>query len=89
MNGLNETESVVFLYCRFSLFLKDPFPQIILCTRGVHLIVALGFCKAHYETHPYSIHYNWSMCSPLAEIEFLVLTSRLWMKISRLFGHTL
>ena len=22
--GLNKTESAVFLYCRFSLFLKDP-----------------------------------------------------------------
>ena len=25
MNRLNKTESAVFLYCRFSLFLKDPF----------------------------------------------------------------
>ena len=25
MNTLNKTESVVFIYCRFSLFLKDPF----------------------------------------------------------------
>ena len=25
MNGLNKTESAVFLNCRFSLFLKDPF----------------------------------------------------------------
>ena len=25
MNRLNKTESDVFLYCRFSLFLKDPF----------------------------------------------------------------
>ena len=29
MNRLNKTESDVFLYCRFSLFLKDPFFQII------------------------------------------------------------
>ena len=29
MNRLNLTESAVFLYCRFSLFLKDPFFQII------------------------------------------------------------
>ena len=89
MNRLNETVAVVFLVCRFSLFLKDPFFQIILCTRGVHLIVALGFCNAHYETQPYSIHYSWLMCSPLAEIEFLVITSRLCVKISRLVGHTL
>ena len=25
MNRLNKTESAVFLYCMFSLFLKDPF----------------------------------------------------------------
>ena len=25
MNRLNKTKSAVFLYCRFSLFLKDPF----------------------------------------------------------------
>ena len=25
MNILNKTESAVFLYCRFSLYLKDPF----------------------------------------------------------------
>ena len=24
-NGLNKTESAVFLYCRFFLYLKDPF----------------------------------------------------------------
>ena len=29
MNRLNKTESVVLLYCRFSLFLKDTFFQII------------------------------------------------------------
>ena len=29
MNRLNETESAVFLYFRFSLLLKDPFFQII------------------------------------------------------------
>ena len=40
MNRLNKTESAVFLYCRFSLFLKDPFflsqnikrsQQLLLC----------------------------------------------------------
>ena len=25
MNRLNKSESAVFLFCRFSLFLKDPF----------------------------------------------------------------
>ena len=29
INRLNTTESVVFFHCRFSLFLKDPFFQII------------------------------------------------------------
>ena len=29
MNRLNKTQSAVFLYCRFSVFLKDPFFQII------------------------------------------------------------
>ena len=33
MNRLNKTESAVFLYCRFSLVLKDPFFQIILMVR--------------------------------------------------------
>ena len=28
MNRLNKPESVVFLYCRFSLFLKDPFSRL-------------------------------------------------------------
>ena len=28
-NRLNKTESAVFKFCRFSLFLKDPFVQII------------------------------------------------------------
>ena len=29
MNRRNKTESANFLYCRFSLFLKDPFLQIV------------------------------------------------------------
>ena len=29
MNRLNKTDSAVSLYCRFSLFLKDPFFQVI------------------------------------------------------------
>ena len=28
MNRVNKTESAVFLYCRFSLFLKDPFSRL-------------------------------------------------------------
>ena len=31
MNRLNQTKSAVFLYCRFSLFLKDLYFQIIYC----------------------------------------------------------
>ena len=46
-------------------------------TRGINLIVTLGFCKAHYETYAYFIHFNRSMCSPLTEIQFLILESRL------------
>ena len=30
VNRLNKTESVVFLYCRFSLFLMDPFSRLFL-----------------------------------------------------------
>ena len=29
MNRLNKTESAVLLYCRFSLFLKDAFFEIV------------------------------------------------------------
>ena len=30
MNSLNKTKSAVFLYCRFTLFLKDPsFPEYL------------------------------------------------------------
>ena len=31
MNRLNKTESAVFLYCKFSLFLNDPFSRLF-CT---------------------------------------------------------
>ena len=34
MNRLNKTEPAVFLYCRFSLFLKDLFFQVILSLQG-------------------------------------------------------
>ena len=54
--------------------------------RVVRLIVALGFCKAHYETFPYFIHFNRLVCSPFMHvvIKFLVLESRLPMHISSL-----
>ena len=35
MNRLNKTESAVFLYCRFSLFLKDPFIPDYVLTAGI------------------------------------------------------
>ena len=35
MNKLNKTESAVFLYCRFSLFLKDPFFPDYVLTAGI------------------------------------------------------
>ena len=40
MNRLNKTEAAVFLYGRFSLFLKDPLFQIIYsCNEVGHLAV--------------------------------------------------
>ena len=42
-------------------------------TKGVHLIVALRLCKAHYRTYPYFIHFNRLMCSLWTETQFLVL----------------
>ena len=39
MSRLNKTESVIFLYCRFSLFLKDPFFQIILRSQQLSLFL--------------------------------------------------
>ena len=35
MNRLNKTESAVFLYCRFSPFLKDPFCPVYVLTAGI------------------------------------------------------
>ena len=35
MNRLNKTESAVFLYCRFSLFLKDLFFPVYVLTAGI------------------------------------------------------
>ena len=46
-------------------------------TRGVHLIVSLGFCKVHYETYPHFIYFNRLVRSPLTEMQFLVLEPRL------------
>ena len=42
VNRLNKTESAVFLYCRFSLFLKDPVFQIILVMRQTDTYLLQG-----------------------------------------------
>ena len=49
MNRLKKTESIVFLYCRYSLFLKDQFyPDYIeVTTAGV---VPCGVCKTYPRT---------------------------------------
>ena len=44
MNRVNKSESAVFLYCRCSLFLKDPFFQIILRSQQLSLFLC-GVCK--------------------------------------------
>ena len=55
MNRLNETESAVFLYCRFSLFLKYPFFHIIQAPVGSdqfayqYLIRVYVFCLPPVE----------------------------------------
>ena len=41
MNRLNKTEPAVFLYCRFSLFLKDPIFQIIYCCNVAFRVMSL------------------------------------------------
>ena len=48
MNILNKTESAVFLYCRFSLFLKDPLFRLI------RLFVGGGGCEIEFEYVFYS-----------------------------------
>ena len=53
-------------------------------TRGVHLIVALWVCKAHYNNYLYFIHFNRLVCSSLIEIQFLVFETRFSIQISRL-----
>ena len=51
MNRLNKTESAVFLYCRFSLFLKDPFfPEYL---EVVAAIVVLRGRVKHLRVHQY------------------------------------
>ena len=48
INILNETSYVVFIFCRFSLFLKDPFSILFTCDHyiksGLELIEI-----AHFE----------------------------------------
>ena len=49
MNRLNKTESTVFLYCRFSLFLKDPFFQII---KSKIILTQIAKIWKLYKTNP-------------------------------------
>ena len=43
MNRVNKNESVVFLYCRFSLFLRDPFfPDYLEVTTAVAVPRGVG-----------------------------------------------
>ena len=53
-------------YC----FRRDFSKCCVLCTSNVHLIVALGLCKGHYETYPYFIYFNRLMCSSWTEAHF-------------------
>ena len=57
MNRLNETESADFLNCRFSLFLKDLFFQIICVTLllSTKLTFKLMDKKSHIFTPPWPI----------------------------------
>ena len=59
--------------------------HLLVYTRGVHLIVVLKFCKAHYRIYPYFTHFNRLMCSPLTETQLPILKPRLRLQISRLF----
>ena len=52
MNRLNKTESAVFEYCRFSVFLKDPFFQIIYRSQQM-LLCRVEFVKL-LPVHQYS-----------------------------------
>ena len=50
MHRLNKTESAVFLYCRFSLFLKDPFSRVFVpiahCAKMNHcLLSTMYYCQ--------------------------------------------
>ena len=60
MNRLNKTESAVFLYCRFSLVLKDPFSQIISGWSQTWDTLRYLICKDTMElTWPQSYKYRW------------------------------
>ena len=55
MNRLNKTESAVFLYCRFSLFLKDPFFQFI--KRSQQLSLCRVELVKFLPLHQYSVDF--------------------------------
>ena len=55
MNRLNKTKSAVFLYCRFSLFLKDPFFQIIQRSQQLLFFFCVELVKL-LPMHQYSVN---------------------------------
>ena len=56
MNRLNKTESAVFLYCRFSLFLRDPFSRLFRgCSSCVGMVKHL---RVQYSVDIFSIFWS-------------------------------
>ena len=59
MNSLNKTESAIFLYCRFFLFLRDPFFRnnytkpacyiYFICNGGVGIASQRMFCTQRHD----------------------------------------
>ena len=60
MNRLNTTEYAVFLYCRFSLFLKDPFFQIIKRSQQLSLfrVELVNFLPVHQYRRSVDIFFH-------------------------------
>ena len=57
MSRLNKNESAVFFYCSFSLFLKDPFFQII------KRLQQLPLCRSELVKLPPIHQYGVDICS--------------------------
>ena len=57
MNRLNKTESAVLLYCRFSLFLKDSFFQIIYIYRALQFSRTTSLMSIYwYKNNYFAFH---------------------------------